>query len=108
MNSPSHLIVVALAGDLVVGMATGVIYLHPDKPPQLWINEVGTGVEWRCRGIAKRTTLALMQEAVRQGCVEMWLGTEADNLPARAVYRALDGDETEGLVMYDWDAEDVL
>ena len=36
-----HHLAVALDGDLVVGMASAVHYVHPDKPPELWINEVG-------------------------------------------------------------------
>ena len=107
LEDANHLIAVALAGDTVVGMATGVIYFHPDKPPQFWINEVGTAAPWRRRGIATRTTQALLRAAAAAGCVEMWLGTETDNTAARALYRALDGAETEGLVMYGWGAEDV-
>ena len=36
--SDVHLIMVALDGDEVIGMATGVIMLHPDKDPLLFIN----------------------------------------------------------------------
>ena len=32
-----HHLAVALDGDLVVGMASAVHYVHPDKPPELWI-----------------------------------------------------------------------
>lgn len=104
LESPSHLIAAALAGDLVVGMATGVIYLHPDKPPQLWINEVGTAEGWGRRGIATRTSRALMAAAAAAGCTEMWLATEGENAPARALYRTLAGEETEGIVTYAWRA----
>ena len=31
---PRHHLAVVLEGDLVVGMASGVHYLHPDKPPE--------------------------------------------------------------------------
>ena len=36
-----HHLVVALDGDQVVGMASGVQFLRPDKPPELWVNEAG-------------------------------------------------------------------
>jgi hypothetical protein len=38
---PRHHLAVAIDGDLVVGMASAVHYVHPDKPPELWVNEVG-------------------------------------------------------------------
>lgn len=107
LDAGNHLIAVAVAGETVVAMATGVIYVHPDKPPQLWVNEVGTGADWRRRGLASRCLRALLAEAHARGCIEAWLGTEEDNTAARALYRALDADETEGLVVYSWDfAED--
>jgi hypothetical protein len=33
--------VVARDASVVVGFASGVHYVHPDKSPELWINEVG-------------------------------------------------------------------
>ena len=105
LNDPSHLIAVAVAEGTVVGMATGVVYLHPDKPPQLWVNEVGTGDDWLRRGVATRTLRALLDEGERRGCRYAWLGTEAGNGPARALYRALGGEETEGIVTFEWGEE---
>lgn len=102
LAEPSHLMVVALAGDTVVAMASGVVYLHPDKPPQLWINEVGTGDDWRRQGLGRRVTEALLSAGAGRGCRYAWLGTEAENVAARALYRALDGKETENLVTYEW------
>lgn len=106
LASPSHLIVVALAGDLVVGMAMAVITLQPDKLPQLFINEVGTADSWLRQGIATKVMTALLAEAERQEFDYIWLGTEADNEPARALYRHLRARETAGLVIYDWGEEE--
>jgi hypothetical protein len=39
---PRHHLAVALDGGVVIGMASAVHYVHPDKPPQLWVNEVGS------------------------------------------------------------------
>ena len=41
LHDPRHHIAVALDGGVVVGMASAVHYVHPDKPAQLFINEVG-------------------------------------------------------------------
>ena len=105
LAAPDHVIVVALAGDLVVGMGTGLVYYHPDKPPQFWINEVGTGDAWLRRGIARRVMQALLDEAQGRGCRYIWLGTEDDNRPARKLYRAMGGEETAGLVTFEWGQE---
>jgi ribosomal protein S18 acetylase RimI-like enzyme len=96
---------VALAGDLVVAMITGVIHLHPDKPPQFWINEVGVGDDWLRRGIGTRLTRDMLGLADKLGCEYVWLGTEADNDAARALYRKCGGTETEGLLLVDWDKD---
>jgi hypothetical protein len=42
-----------LEGGVVVGFASGVTYLHPDKPIELWINEVGVAKSHQGQGISK-------------------------------------------------------
>ena len=46
LNSGLQVIVVAQVNGCVVGMATGLVYYHPDNPPLFWIAEVGTGDAW--------------------------------------------------------------
>ena len=41
LADPRHHLVVAVERGQVVGMTTAVHYVHPDKPPELWVNEVG-------------------------------------------------------------------
>src|SRR5687768_6803980 len=50
-----HHIVVAIEDNVVVGMVTAVDYIHPDKKPQLWINEVGVAPTHQRRGRCTRT-----------------------------------------------------
>ncbi len=40
LEDPRHHIAVAIDDGRVVGFASAVHYVHPDKPPQMWINEV--------------------------------------------------------------------
>ncbi len=103
LADPQHEIVLALDGPDVVGMATGQILLHPDKPPAFFIAEVGVRDEYQRQGIAKRLCDRLMQVARDRGCDGIWLATETDNVAARALYRSLDARETGGIVVYDWD-----
>jgi len=59
-TSPEPSSVASLDTFLVVGFASGVHYLHPDKPPELWINEVAVSPTHRRRGLGK--TLLRAQE----------------------------------------------
>ena len=96
---PRHHLAVAVDGDLVVGMASAVHYVHPDKPPELWVNEVGVAPAYRSRGIGRALLEALFQRGKELGCAEAWLGTEPENAAARRLYLAAGGEE-EPMVMF--------
>jgi ribosomal protein S18 acetylase RimI-like enzyme len=99
LMDPRHHIVVALDGETVVGFASGVHYIHPDKPPELWINEVGVAPAYHRRGIGRRLLSALLAHGSSLGCAQAWVLTEADNEPARGLYKAMGGAEEE-CIMY--------
>ncbi len=103
LNDPLHEMVLAFDGTRAVGLASGLILLHPDKAPAFFVNEVGVRESHQKRGIAKRLCADLMDIARKRGCQGIWLATETDNIAARALYHALDARETEGIVVYDWD-----
>ena len=90
---PRHHLVVALDGGQVVGMASGVHYVHPDKPPELWVNEISVAPTHRRRGIGRALLGALFAHARTLGCGEAWLGTDAANTAARCLYRGAGGRE---------------
>lgn len=90
-----HHLAVALDGDLVVGMASAIHYLHPDKAPQLWINEVGVAPTHRRRGIGQRLIDALLRLAERLECTEAWVLTDdRHNDAAHGLYAAMGGQPT--------------
>ena len=94
LNDPRHHLAVAIADGIVVGFASAVHYVHPDKHhPELWVNEVGVSPTHQRRGIAKSLMHALFDVARDMGCVEAWLGTERDNQPAMSLYQSLGGEE---------------
>jgi len=88
-----HHVVVALSSGQIVGVASGVHYVHPDKPAELWINEVGVAPAVQAQGIGKQLVRALLDRGSQLGCVEAWLGTEASNTAARRLYAATGGKE---------------
>jgi ribosomal protein S18 acetylase RimI-like enzyme len=93
MADPRHHLVLALDGDLVVGMASAVHYVHPDKLPELWVNEVGVAPTHQNQGIGRRMMQTLFAHGRALGCTEAWLGTEVDNTAARRMYAAVGGKE---------------
>ncbi|MEM8732551.1 MAG: GNAT family N-acetyltransferase [Pseudomonadota bacterium] len=104
LRAPHQHLAVACARDLLVGMASGVMYHHPDKPRELFLNEVGVSATWQRQGIARRLLRTLLDAGRAQGAQVAWVLTEADNLPACALYEALDGQrEGNDLVMFTFD-----
>jgi ribosomal protein S18 acetylase RimI-like enzyme len=89
-----HHLAVAIDDGLVVGMASGVHYVHPDKPPELFVNEVGVAPGHEGRGIGRRLLAALFDHARVLGCVQAWVGTDHDNVPAQRLYRAAGAEAT--------------
>jgi aminoglycoside 6'-N-acetyltransferase I len=104
LADPRHHLFVAIDDGVVVGMITAVDYVHPDKPRQLWINEVGVAPTHQRRGIARGLLDAMLAHGREAGCTEAWLGTEDVNAAANALYRAAGG-KAEPFVLYSWGLE---
>jgi aminoglycoside 6'-N-acetyltransferase I len=100
-----HHIAAALDGDRIIAIATGLHYVHPDKPAELWINEVSVRPSYRRRGIAKNLVRTLLEHARRLGCTQAWVLSETENEPARSLYAALGGHERP-VVMVEFDLFD--
>ena len=105
LTSPSHEIVIALVGASIIGVATGVIHLRPDKPPEFYIDEVGVDEKWRGQKIGVLLMERLLEIARSRGCKSAWLATEEDNRAALGLYRKLGARETKGAVIFDWTDE---
>jgi ribosomal protein S18 acetylase RimI-like enzyme len=98
-----HHLAVALDDGLVVGFASGVHYVHPDKPAELWINEVGVATSHQQRGLAKELLRTLFAAARELGCQQAWVLTDRDNTAAMRLYASAGGDPGEhDHVMFDF------
>lgn len=95
LRDPRHHIAVAVDGDLVVGFASAVDYVHPDKPAELWINELGVTPTHRNRGVARALIELLFGVGRRRGCATAWVLTERENVPAMRLYQSCGGDEAQ-------------
>lgn len=88
---PRHHLAVAIEDGVVVGMVSAVDYVHPDKAPQLWINEIGVAPTHQRQGIGRQLLDAILTHGRTLGCYEAWLGTEETNVPAQALYKSVGG-----------------
>jgi ribosomal protein S18 acetylase RimI-like enzyme len=96
----SHL-VGAVADGRLVGFVSAVDYWHPDKPRELWINEVGIAPDWRRRGVGTKLMQTTLDHARALGCFEAWVLTDHKNLAALALYRRAGGVQSgTDLVMF--------
>jgi ribosomal protein S18 acetylase RimI-like enzyme len=101
LDDPRHHVAAAIAGGRIVGFASAVHYVHPDKPAQLFVNEVGVADSHRRRGLAGRLLGVLLEHGRALGCREAWVATEPDNQAARALYGSAGGREhAERFVMF--------
>lgn len=100
LAEPGHLMVFAFDGETVVGQCAGVIHRHPDKPTELYVDEVGTASTHLRQGVATAMIEEMFRWARELGCTEAWLGTELDNEPANALYRKFEPSEDEAIQYY--------
>ena len=86
LAEPGHFMIVALADSVVVGQCAAVIHRHPDKVSELYVDEVGVSPAFQRQGIARKMLDAMFAIGREHGCEEAWVGTEPDNVAARALY----------------------
>jgi ribosomal protein S18 acetylase RimI-like enzyme len=101
--APGHIMLVALDGATVVGQVAAVLHYHPDKPTELYIDEVGVSPAWQRQGIARRMLDMVVELGRKEGAEEVWAGTEPDNAPAKALYGSRA--DAEHFLMFVWNAE---
>ncbi|HEY7636245.1 MAG TPA: GNAT family N-acetyltransferase [Gemmatimonadales bacterium] len=103
LNDRRHHIVVAIDGDIVVGFVSALHYLHPDKPAELWINEVAVAPTHQRAGIGTAMLRRMLEHGKELGCTQAWVLTDPDNLAANLVYQRCGGMAAAGVtVMYEF------
>ncbi|MHA3913947.1 GNAT family N-acetyltransferase [Halovulum sp. GXIMD14793] len=100
LKAPNQVMFVALADNLVVAQARGILTHHPDQAPDLCLENLGTSPAWQRQGIATWLLNAVKDWGANLGYGAFWVATEADNDEGIAFYRALGLNETK-VVMFD-------
>ena len=91
LQDTRHHIAVALDAGVIVGFASGVHYIHPDKPAELWINEVGVAPTHQRQGIGQQALQLLLDHGRSLGCREAWVLTSPANRAGMGLYTAVGG-----------------
>jgi ribosomal protein S18 acetylase RimI-like enzyme len=102
LTVPNHHLFVAIEKGIIVGQLTALSYEHPEnRPGDLFIDEVGVAEPARRRGVATRLMQAAFALGRERGCRDAWLGTEVENLEARAFYESL-GQKGEPVIYFNF------
>jgi ribosomal protein S18 acetylase RimI-like enzyme len=91
-----HHLVAAYADGEAAGVATATEILRPDKPPELFLNELVVIPALRRRGVASALLAEIKRLAAERGCVSIWVLTQEDNEGGMATYRGAGGRRVEG------------
>lgn len=102
LEAPDHVLLLAYVDDEPVGFVSGVETQHPDKGPEMFLDELTVAGPHRRHGIGKALVTALRDLAVERGCIAMWVLTDHDNEAARATYESAGSNAGTSHVMYDW------
>ncbi|QLC25185.1 GNAT family N-acetyltransferase [Parasphingopyxis algicola] len=86
LANPNQFLIVAEAEGRVIGKALAYIFHFPDKPSEIYVEEIDVAKDWRRKGIATGLMDAVGAEGRKRGIAEYWLITEKDNDRARSLY----------------------
>lgn len=81
---------VAEADGQFAGVAFGFVLKKPHGPTWLYIDEVDVCADKQRQGVGTEIMKFLFDYAKAEGCDEVWLATEHDNVPANALYKSLE------------------
>ena len=89
LKERNNILLVAVNEGVVIGQVLGVIHRHPDKPTELYIDDLGVSEKFQRRGVATRLIEQLYIIGIDRGCEEVWVATEPENEPAIKFYESL-------------------
>lgn len=91
LSDDRHHIAVAIDAGVVIGFASAVHYVHPDKSAEMWINEVSVAPSYRRRGVGRALLQELFKVSRALGRRQAWVATERSNIAAMKLYASMGG-----------------
>jgi ribosomal protein S18 acetylase RimI-like enzyme len=87
--SVDAILVVALSEGRVVGQCLAAIHRHPDKPTELYVDDLSVSEGLRRHGVGRKLVEAAIRHGRAEGAETLWVATEPENEVANEFYRAL-------------------
>ncbi len=107
LEDERHHLLLGYVDDRPAGFVSAVEVFHPDKRPELFLNEIGVVDEARRRGVARALIEELKRVGRERGCGAMWVLTDEDNEAAMGLYRSTGGRwEGTSHVMFEYGLSD--
>lgn len=90
----------------LLGIASARIEQKPyDHERWMYVDEVDVCADQRRQGAGTLLMQALIDLAEAEGCEELWLGADADNEAAQALYQSLDPDDVTSVVGFTYETD---
>ena len=97
----------SVAPPKLLGMASSRIEMKPyGRERWLYVDEVDVCSDQRRKGAGAAMMRRLFEIAWERGCVEVWLGAEAGNKSANALYRSLEPDAVSEVWGYTYETDE--
>jgi ribosomal protein S18 acetylase RimI-like enzyme len=86
-----HYLLLGYVDEAPAGFLSAVEVFHPDKRPELFLNEIAVIPEMRRRGVGRALIDELGRLGRERGCVNIWVLTDEANTPAMRMYASAGG-----------------
>lgn len=94
-------VLIALQNDKLLGGLTAYeMQMFKSETKEMFLYEIEVAESRRREGIGKALIEHLKEICLEKGIVQMFVGTEKDNLPARKLYVSTDGETDEETVWF--------
>jgi ribosomal protein S18 acetylase RimI-like enzyme len=103
LRARTHHILIAYRSGRPLGFVTAVEMTHPDKGAEMFVYEMSVAPEDRRQGVAKALVSDLTALAKEQGCYDMWVLADQDNVAALSLYESTGATRDGEPVMLTWD-----
>jgi ribosomal protein S18 acetylase RimI-like enzyme len=102
-----HHLLLGYVNDTPAGFLSAVEVFHPDKRPELFLNEIAVVPEMRRQGVGRVLIGELVRLGRERGFVTIWVLTDEANGAAMRMYRATGGRwDGSHQVMFEYDLLD--
>lgn len=97
-----HVIVALENQQLIGGLTAYEMKMFKRETTEMFLYEIEVAELHRRKGVGKALIEFLKRVCVEKGIVEMFVGTEKDNLPARKLYKTTGGKADENSVWFNY------